>query len=194
MMEVLSCQLQLISTILPADTDPTSAPTGRSPSRPGRRGSGNGWGTLACLRQGSSSVESTTTGYQYVNLNHQQWNPVIPDLLLYAHEGTWHEVDRTWNIHADGSGMKLMHKQTMDMEINGHEWWSFNGKTVWFDLQTPRSEDFWIAGVNIDTMKETRYHINRDTCGAHFNGSRDDTMFMSDGGDASQVSYSPNGK
>ena len=140
------------------------------------------------------SGERTTTGYQYGSLNHQQWNPVIPDLLLYAHEGTWHEVDRTWNIRADGSGMKLMHKRTMDMEINGHEWWSFDGKTVWFDLQTPRSVDFWIAGVNIDTMKATRYHINRDTWGVHFNSSRDDTMFMSDGGDASQVSYSPNGK
>ena len=41
----------------------------------------------------------------------------------------------------------LMHKRTMDMEINGHEWWSWNGKTVWFDLQTPRSQVFWIAGV-----------------------------------------------
>ena len=41
-----------------------------------------------------------------------------------------------------------MHRRTMDMEINGHEWWSWDGKTVWFDLQTPRSEDFWIAGVN----------------------------------------------
>ena len=34
--------------------------------------------------------ERKTTGYQYGNLNHQQWNPAIPDLLLYAHEGTWH--------------------------------------------------------------------------------------------------------
>jgi len=137
--------------------------------------------------------ERRTAGYQYGNLNHQQWNPVIPDLLLYAHEGTWHEVERTWTIRADGSGMKLMHKRTMDMEINGHEWWSFDGKIVWFDLQTPRSEDFWIAGVNIETMKETRYHVTRDTWGVHFNSSRDNTMFVSDGGDPSQVSYSTNG-
>jgi len=60
----------------------------------------------------------------------------------------WHELDRTWTIRTDGSQMRLMHRRTMDMEINGHEWWSWDGKTVWFDLQTPRSEDFWIAGVN----------------------------------------------
>ena len=137
--------------------------------------------------------ELLTTGYQFANPDHQQFNPQIPNLLLFAHEGTWHEVDRTWTIRTDGTDMKLMHKRTMDMEINGHEWWSWNGKTVWFDLQTPRSEDFWIAGVNIDTMQETRYHITRDTWGVHFNSARDDTMFSSDGGDPSQVSYATNG-
>ena len=134
-----------------------------------------------------------TCGYQYANPDHQQFNPKDPSLLLFAHEGTWHEVDRTWTIRTDGTDMKLMHQRTMDMEINGHEWWSWDGKTVWSDLQTPRSEDFWIAGVNIATMKETRYHITRDTWGVHFNSSRDDTMFSSDGGDSSQVSYATNG-
>jgi oligogalacturonide lyase len=89
--------------------------------------------------------------------------------------------------------MRLMHKRTMDMEINGHEWWSWNGKTVWFDLQTPRSQDFWIAGVNMDTGKKTRYHLQRGWWGVHFNSSRDDTLFASDGGDASQVAYATDG-
>jgi oligogalacturonide lyase len=137
--------------------------------------------------------ERTTGGYQFGNPDHQQFNPTDPNLLLYAHEGTWHEVDRTWTIRTDASGMKLMHQRTMDMEINGHEWWSWDGKTVWYDLQTPRSEDFWIGGVNIDTGKETRYHITRDTWGVHFNSSRDNTLFASDGGDPSQVAYSTNG-
>jgi oligogalacturonide lyase len=137
--------------------------------------------------------ERKTGGYQYGNPDHQQFNPTDPNLLLYAHEGTWHEVDRTWTIRTDCTDMRLMHKRMMDMEINGHEWWSFDGKTVWFDLQTPRSEDFWIGGVNIKTGKEIRYHITRDTWGVHFNSSRDDTLFASDGGDPSQVAYSTNG-
>jgi oligogalacturonide lyase len=134
-----------------------------------------------------------TGGYQFSNPDHQQFNPADPNLLLFAHEGTWHEVDRTWTIRTDGTDMKLIHKRTMDMEINGHEWWSFDGKKVWFDLQTPRSEDFWIAGVNIETGRETRYHITRDTWGVHFTSSRDDTLFASDGGDPSQVAYSTHG-
>jgi len=134
------------------------------------------------------------TGFQYGDLNHMQFNPVDPHLLLYCHEGTWHELDRTWTIRTDGTQMRLMHKRTMDMEINGHEWWSWDGKTVWFDLQTPRSEVFWIAGVNMATGKEVRYHVDRDAWGVHFNSSRDDTMFASDGGDPSQVAYSTNGQ
>ena len=134
------------------------------------------------------------TGFQYGDLNHMQFNPVDPHLLLYCHEGTWHELDRTWTIRADGTEMRLIHKRAMDMEINGHEWWSWDGKTVWFDLQTPRSEVFWIAGVNANTGKTVRYRVERDWWGIHFNSSRDDTVFASDGGDASQVSYSTDGK
>ena len=134
------------------------------------------------------------TGFQYGDLNHMQFNPVDPHLLLYCHEGTWHELDRTWTIRTDGTQMRLMHKRTMDMEINGHEWWSWNGKTVWFDLQTPRSQVFWIAGVSMDTGKEIRYHVERDWWGVHFNSSRDDTLFASDGGDPSQVAYSTDGQ
>jgi oligogalacturonide lyase len=137
--------------------------------------------------------ESRETGFQYGDLNHMQFNPVDPHLLLYCHEGTWHELDRTWTIRTDGSGRRLMHARTMDMEINGHEWWSFDGQTVWFDLQTPRSQDFWIAGVNMKDGRKIRYHLERDWWGVHFNSSRDDTMFASDGGDPSQVAYSTNG-
>ncbi len=134
------------------------------------------------------------TGFQYGDLNHMQFNPVDPHLLLYCHEGTWHELDRTWTIRTDGTQMQLMHKRTMDMEINGHEWWSHDGRTVWFDLQTPRSEVFWIAGVNMATGRRVRYHVERDWWSIHFNSSRDDTLFAGDGGDASQVAYAKDGK
>lgn len=136
---------------------------------------------------------ASENGFQYGDLNHLQFNPVDPNLLLYCHEGTWHELDRTWTIRSDGSQRRLMHSRTMPMEINGHEWWSWDGRTVWFDLQTPRSEVFWVAGVNLDTGREVRYSIDRDAWGVHFNSSRDDTLFASDGGDPSQVAYSTDG-
>jgi oligogalacturonide lyase len=139
------------------------------------------------------SGETSETGFQYGDLNHLQFNPVDPQLLLYCHEGTWHEVDRTWTIRTDGSAKHLVHRRTMDMEINGHEWWSWDGRTVWFDLQTPRSQVFWLAGVNVQTGRETRYRIERDWWSIHFNSSRDDTLFAGDGGDPSQVAYAADG-
>ena len=139
------------------------------------------------------SGASRETGFQYGDLNHLQFNPVDPNSLLYCHEGTWHELDRTWTIRTDGSRMRLMHQRTMDMEINGHEWWSWDGTTVWFDLQTPRSQEFWIAGVNMETGRTIRYPLQRDWWGVHFNSSRHDTLFASDGGDPSQVAYAPDG-
>jgi oligogalacturonide lyase len=45
----------------------------------------------------------------------------------------------------------------------------------------------------METGKEVRYHIERDWWGVHFNSSRDNTLFASDGGDASQVAYSTGG-
>jgi oligogalacturonide lyase len=138
--------------------------------------------------------EPRTIGHQYGWLNHLQFNPVDPNLLLYCHEGTWHEVDRIWTIRSDGSGRTLRHTRTMDMEIAGHEFWSFDGKTIWYDLQTPRSQVFWIAGVDVETGRRTRYPIARDAWSVHYNVSRDNTLFMGDGGDETQVAFSKDGR
>jgi oligogalacturonide lyase len=138
--------------------------------------------------------KATTVGYQYGWLNHLQFSPNDPNLLLYCHEGTWHEVDRVWTIRTDGSAMRLMHKRTMDMEIAGHEFWSYDGKIVWFDLQTPRSKEFWLAGVNVDTGDKIRYRIDRDEWSVHYNVSRDGKLFAGDGGDPGQVAFAKNGQ
>jgi oligogalacturonide lyase len=137
--------------------------------------------------------EQKIVGYQYAWLNHLQFSPTDPNLLLYCHEGTWHEVDRIWTIRTDGSEQRLLHKRTMDMEIAGHEFWSFDGKTIWFDLQTPRSEQFWLAGVNLSTGQETRYKLTRDWWSIHFNVSRDGKIFAGDGGDPTQVAFAEDG-
>jgi oligogalacturonide lyase len=150
--------------------------------------------SMAFIFTNLKTGEAKTVGYQYGSLNHMQFSPTDPNLLLYCHEGTWHEVDRIWTIRTDGSEMTLRHKRTMDMEIAGHEFWGFDGRTIWFDLQTPRSQDFWIAGVNLDTGKETRYHLQRDWWSVHYNVSRDNTLFMGDGGDPTQVAFAKDGQ
>lgn len=128
-------------------------------------------------------------------LNHLQFSPTDPGLLLYCHEGNWHVVDRMWLVRVDRPDTpRLLHKRVMNMEIAGHEWWSRDGKTVWYDLQTPRGEDFWVAGYDVATARRRWYHLDRNAWGVHFNSSPDGRVFSSDGGDPEMAAHAPDGK
>jgi hypothetical protein len=67
-------------------------------------------------------------------LNHLQFSPNDPGLLMYCHEGQWWHVDRIWTIRTDGTQNTLIHKRTMEMEIAGHEWCSADGQKIWYQL------------------------------------------------------------
>jgi oligogalacturonide lyase len=120
-------------------------------------------------------------------LNHLQCSPTDPGQILFCHEGPWHYVDRTWIIRTDGTGLTQIHPRTIDMEIGGHEFFSQDGKTVWYDLQTPRSMVFWLAGYEIATGKRTWYHLERHEWSVHYNISPDGKLFSGDGGGPSSV-------
>lgn len=127
-------------------------------------------------------------------LNHVQFSPTDPSRLLFCHEGPWHKVDRTWTIEADGSGLTLLHPRTMNMEIEGHEFFGSDGRQVWYDLQTPRSEVFWLAGYELATGRRTWYHVERSEWSVHFNQSPDGRWFAGDGGGPSSVAAPGNGQ
>jgi len=127
-------------------------------------------------------------------LNHVQMSPSDPTLIMYCHEGPWHKVDRIWTIRTDGSNRRLMHERTMDMEIAGHEFFSPDGKTIWYDLQTPKSKVFWLAGVDVATGRITRYSVDREHWSVHFNASTDGTRFAGDGGGPRSVAAPGNGQ
>ena len=127
-------------------------------------------------------------------LNHLQFSPTDPNLIMFCHEGTWHEVDRVWTVRTDGTGLTKVHTRTMNMEIAGHEFFSADGRTIWYDLQTPRGVDFWLAGYRIATGKRTWYHLQQNEWSVHFNVSPDGTMFAGDGGDSEMVARAPDGK
>jgi oligogalacturonide lyase len=122
-------------------------------------------------------------------LNHLQFSPTDPGLIMFCHEGPWHKVDRIWTIRTDGSGLTKIHTRTMNMEIAGHEFFSADGRTIWYDLQTPRGEDFWLAGYELATGQRTWYHLQRDEWSVHFNVSADGTLFAGDGGDEEMVAH-----
>jgi oligogalacturonide lyase len=127
--------------------------------------------------------------------NHLQMSPTDPGLIMFCHEGPWHYVDRVWNIRTDGSGLRLMHQRTMNMEISGHEFFSGDGKTVWYDLQTPKSGVFWVAGVDLATGHRTWYNLQRNEWSVHYNVSPDGKLFAGDGGGPNSVAArTPDGR
>ena len=127
-------------------------------------------------------------------INHLLFSPTDPNLLMYCHEGPWQKVDRIWMIHTDGTHNELLHKRTMAMEIAGHEFWGLDGKTIWYDWQYPKGEDFFLVGYDFETHKRIAYHMQRDEWSIHFNLTQDETLFTGDGGDPGQVAKAPDGE
>jgi len=127
-------------------------------------------------------------------IGHMLFSPTDPNVIMYCHEGPWQKVDRIWMIHADGTQNTLIHKRTMLMEIAGHEFWGLDGKTIWYDWQYPKGEDFFLVGYDLATHKRIAYHMQRNDWSIHFNLTRDLDMFAGDGGDSGQVAKAPDGE
>ena len=127
-------------------------------------------------------------------LNHVQFSPTDPTLMMFCHEGPWHKVDRIWTIRTDGSELKKIHTRTMDMEIAGHEFFSQDGKQILYDLQTPKSQVFWLASYDIHSGKLTKYGLTKREWSVHFGISPDGKSFLGDGGGPNSVAKGDNGQ
>lgn len=127
-------------------------------------------------------------------LNHVQFSSTDPSLLMFCHEGPWHKLDRIWTIDLKTKKIMLMHKRTMDMEIAGHEWFGSSGKRIWFDLQQPRGETFFVAGSGVKTGDEVKYKVERNDWSVHYTSSDDEKTFAGDGGHPGSVAKAENGQ
>lgn len=127
-------------------------------------------------------------------IGHAQFSPTDPKLIRFCMEGPWHRVDRIKLIQSDGSGLRSVHTRSMNFEIWGHEFFSHDGKWLWYDLQTPRGQVFWIAGLELATGRRVWKRLEQNEWGVHFNIAPDNKTFASDGGDADMVAHAPDGK
>ena len=115
-------------------------------------------------------------------LNHLQFSPADPTLLMYCHEGAWQMVDRIWTIRTDGTHNQLIHQRTMENEIAGHEWWGADGKTVYYQLHFPRGGRVsFIASYNVETRQRVWLQYDPDESSIHDNSSPDGRLYCGDG-------------
>lgn len=127
-------------------------------------------------------------------LNHVQFSSTDPNIMMFCHEGPWHKVDRIWTIDVKTKKVNKVHARTMPMEIAGHEWFSKDGKTIWFDLQQPRGATFFVGGYDIASGKEKKYELERNGWSVHYTSSANNSLFAGDGGDTSAVAKAKDGK
>ena len=158
---------------------------------------------------------NTETGEQNVVrkstdwLNHLMFSPTDPNVLMYCHEGPWHLVDRLWYITLNSSSSPSnsspsssdslptpvkVHERRMNMEIVGHEWFSADGQTIWYDLETPRGQSFWVAGYHLPTGTRQWYHLLRNDWSVHFHSNSTNTLFCGDGADDTMVAHADDAK
>ena len=142
------------------------------------------------LRTGKEQPVLASTDW----VSHLEFSPTDPTLLMYCHEGQWWKVDRIWTIRTDGTHNTLVHQRTMGNEIAGHEFWAPDGKTIWYDLQLPIGEVFYLSGYAVATGERTWYHLERNEWSIHFNVTRDGTLVCGDGGDPGQVAKAKDGE
>ena len=131
------------------------------------------------LRTGVTKVILQSTDW----LNHLQFSPADPTRLLYCHEGPWEVVDRIWTIRTDGSENTLVHRRTMGMEATGHEFWSHDGRTIYYDLHRPWGTVIDLASYNVGTGERTWFNLPLSEWSIHYNATRDNTLFCGDGSD-----------
>lgn len=142
------------------------------------------------LRTGQLKVIHTENTW----LGHIQFSPTDPDLLMFCHEGPWQKVDRIWTIRMKNGEVRLMHKRSVENEIAGHEFFSPDGRTIYFDWQIPKGQTFYLGAVDVATGAEKKYAITRDEWSIHFNVAPDEKRYCGDGGDAGQVAHAKDGR
>lgn len=133
-------------------------------------------------------VVDTRTGkgesiYDNTNwINHIQFSPTDPNLLMFCHEGDWLKVDRIWTMDIRPGHLPiLMHKRSVEREACGHEAWTSDGKSVYYDHQIPGHKDVYITFTYIKGLKEKSYAIDRKSWSLHYHVMHNKQAIVGDG-------------
>jgi len=129
-------------------------------------------------------------------IGHAQFSPTDPTLIEFCHEGPERRLHRMWCVHADGTGLRSLHKHTTRQEFVTHEFWDPDGARLWFDLQIRRpllrnrlmdgvsyvvGARMYLACVDVATNETTRYRLRRPYSSWHYNVSPDGALLCGDG-------------
>ena len=125
-------------------------------------------------------------------LNHVQFSPTDPKLVMFCHEGPWHGPIASGRCAAAANPARS--RRTMNMEIAGHEFFDVDGK---YDLVRPADtarRSVLARRPDPDGRNRQWYHVDRDHWSVHYNKAPNGKFFAGDGGDAEMVAHAKDGK
>jgi len=121
-------------------------------------------------------------------LDKVQFSPTDPGLILYKHVAPYAnaEVDRIWTIRADGTQNQVIHQRAIPGEIATHEFWSQDGKTIWYELQKPilnqpASADHYLVGYDVATGKRRFFQMDQLQYSINYDAANDYSLFCGSG-------------
>jgi oligogalacturonide lyase len=114
-------------------------------------------------------------------IGYAQFSPTDPALIMYTHEGMYYESDRIWTIRSDGSQNQLIHQRTNKEESATREFWSQDGKTIWYEWQKPRDKEFAMVGYDVATGKRRLFKMDKDEVSISYNVAAGDAFFVGSG-------------
>ena len=113
-------------------------------------------------------------------LDHVQFSPTDPNLLIFSHEGP-SAPSRTWVMDVSTSEPPRALIPNTATEGASHEFFDPTGTTVYYDHQQPAGGAYSIGCVDVATGTRSDYPIAARDWGLHYNISHDGTLFASDG-------------
>jgi oligogalacturonide lyase len=95
-------------------------------------------------------------------------------------------VDRIWTIRADGTQNQMLHQRLIPGEIATHEFWSRDGKTIWYELQKtianqPASTDHYLVGYDVATGKRRYLQMDELEYSINYDAASNDSLFCGSG-------------
>jgi oligogalacturonide lyase len=114
-------------------------------------------------------------------IGYAQFSPTDPTLIMYAKEGMYYSTDRIWTIRSDGSENTLIHKRTEKEESATREFWSKDGKTIWYEWQKPRGKDYALVAYDVATGKRRLYQLEKDEASIFYNVAPGDAFLVGSG-------------
>ncbi len=114
-------------------------------------------------------------------LGHVQFSPTDPDLLMFCHEGPWAKVDRIWTLRLNGGEPRIFFHRSQPGEIAGHEFWSADGRTIWFQHRMGDRQPPLLAGQDVQSGALTQFVVSPEAVAIHHTISANGKFFIGDG-------------